>query len=224
MNQYDAVEAWVRATAEVGAVVLDVGAGDGDHPYPARLEGIASSITGVDPDAGVLGNTLVDERVQATLEAFAPDHEETYDLALVLYVVEHIAAPRPFMTALRRCLRPGGAAFVLTPNRNHYFGFAALAAQRLHVDEWLLRRLRDEDVLHDHHYPIQYRMNSRRTLSRQAAEAGFTKIEFRMIDEPGIYEPYFPQALRWVPSMWSRAVHSTGAAPAAGTILAKLTR
>jgi hypothetical protein len=131
-------------------------------------------------------------------------------------------SPAPFLVAIQWCLKPGGSAFVLTPHVLHYFGASALIAQRLHIDEWLLHRLRDEATLHDHHFPVQYRVNSRRRLTRLAREAGFRTVEFRTLDEAELYQPYFPRSLRPLPQLWSAMVHCLNAPTLAGTILARL--
>jgi hypothetical protein len=43
-----------------------------------------------------------------------------------------------------------------------------------------------------------------------------------MVDQPGIYQPYFPQWLQGVPVTWSRMVHGLGMPALAGTMLARL--
>jgi SAM-dependent methyltransferase len=221
VDQFEVFEGWVRRHATPGAVLLDVGAGDGDQPYPTNLAPSVARIVGVDPDPGVLGNERIDEAVHAPFEEFAAGHPEEFDLAVAVYVVEHVADPAAFLTALHTCLRPGGSGFVITPNRWHYFGATALLAERLHVDEWLLHRLRDEQVLHEHHFPIRYRMNSARALRKAGAGVGFRRVEVRMIDEPGIYQPYFPPRLRGFPVWYSRLIHRRRWSGAAGTILAR---
>jgi SAM-dependent methyltransferase len=222
-DQFDALAAWAREDLAPGATVLDVGAGDGDAAYPGLLRPPAGRIVGVDPDPGVQGNTHLDEAFQGTLEEFAAARSERFDLAVAVYVVEHVAEPGAFLASLRRCLRPGGRAFLLTPHRWHYFGLAALVANRLGADEWLLHRLRDEHTLHEHHFPIQYRLNDRRTVQRLAARAGFAAAEFRMLEDPRVFQPYFPEPARWIPSGYARVVHRLAAAPLAGTMLVRLT-
>jgi 2-polyprenyl-3-methyl-5-hydroxy-6-metoxy-1,4-benzoquinol methylase len=224
VDQYSAFEDWVRSHARPDAVLLDVGAGDGDQPYPTNLAPSVARIVGVDPDQGILGNERIDEGHHATLEDFARDHPGEHDLAVAVYVVEHVPDPLAFTTALHRCLKPGGSAFLITPNRWHYFGALALGAQRLHLDEWLLHRLRDETHLHEHHFPIQYRMNSARAISRIAERVGFHTVEVRMVDEPGIYQPYFPTRLKSLPERYSELIHRRGWPGLAGTILARLER
>jgi SAM-dependent methyltransferase len=221
-DQYALLEAWVRAHATAESLLLDIGAGDGDQPYPSNLAGSVARIVGIDPDAGIHRNERVHERVQASLEDFAATSAQRFDLAVAVYVVEHVVDPLAFASAMYRSLRPGGSAFLLTPSRWHYFGATALLARRLRVDEWLLSRRRDDAVLHEHHFPIQYRLNSRRAIHRVAGAAGFRSVEFQMIDEPGIYQPYFPAPLRAVPAWYSGRVHRHGWEGLAGTILARL--
>ncbi len=222
-DQYDALVSWVFESRPAGQAVLDVGAGDGDMDYPDRLRPIASRIVGVDPSEGIAKNLLVDHAVQATIEEFALNTEETFDVAVAVYVVEHVEDPPAFLSAVARLLEPGGSLFLLTPSQHHYFGAAAALSHRLHIDEWLLERIRDEHTLHEHHFGIQYAMNTRKRLEQLGTEAGFRQVEFRMIDEPGIYQPYFPSAMKWLPTVYSSAVHRMGATGAAGTILACLT-
>jgi SAM-dependent methyltransferase len=221
-DQFEAMISWVTECATPDALLLDVGAGDGALDYPTRLARSVGRIVGIDPGERIHENHRVDERVRMTLEAFAPGSADRFDLAVVIYVVEHVAEPAPFMHALHACLRPGGTAFVLTPSRWHYFGLLALAAERLGIDEWLLHRLRDEQVLHDHHVPIQYRMNSWAAMERLRRDAGFQAMDVMMIDHPGIYQPYFPGALKRLPTWYSAVVHRLDRASMAGTMLVRL--
>jgi SAM-dependent methyltransferase len=221
-DQFEALISWVAECAVPGARLVDVGAGDGVLDYPSRLAGSVGRIVGIDPGVRIHDNHRVDECVQMTLEEFAPAHADRFDLAVAIYVVEHVAEPEPFMVALHTCLRPGGTAFVLTPSRWHYFGLLALAAERLGIDEWLLHRIRDERVLHDHHVPIQYRMNSWAAMDRLRRGAGFRAMEVMMIDHPGIYQPYFPGALKRMPAWYSALVHRLGRPSMAGTMLVRL--
>ncbi|HEX6418979.1 MAG TPA: methyltransferase domain-containing protein [Acidimicrobiales bacterium] len=221
-DQFDVLHRMVASRAAADSVLLDVGAGCGDHDHGGRLRGIVGHVVGVDPSPGILANRCLDERFQSTLEDFAPSHRHRFDLAVASYVVEHVAAPTRFLAAMRECLKPGGSAFILTPNLFHYFGASAFVARRLHIDEWALRRIRDHATLDHHHFPLQYRLNSRRRLVRLGRRAGFRAFEFLMLDEPGIYEPYLPRPLGFVPVAWSGMVHRLGAAGLAGTLLARL--
>jgi SAM-dependent methyltransferase len=221
-DQFDALHQMIAAHATADSIVLDVGAGCGHNDYAGRLKPMVSHVVGVDPSPGILANDSLDERFQSTLEEFALAHAGQFDIVVACYVVEHVTSPQRFLLAMRECLKPGGSAFILTPNTLHYFGASACVARRLHIDEWMLRRIRDEPTLDDHHFRVQYRMNSRGRLTRFARRAGFCAIEFRMLDEPGIYQPYLPRKLHWIPLWWSAMVHRLPAPGLAGTLLARL--
>jgi hypothetical protein len=59
---------------------------------------------------------------------------------------------------------------------------------------------------------------------RHAASAEFVSVEIRMIEDPGIFQPYFPAALRGLPQGYSRLVHRLGRPGLAGTMLCRLQR
>ena len=102
----------------------------------------ARRLVGVDPDPGVLRRPWLDDGHQSLVEEFAPTTDERFDVALCVYVVEHVEAPGPFLEAIRSLLVPGGSCFGVTPNLWHYFGLASAAAARLGIQDWVLRRLR----------------------------------------------------------------------------------
>lgn len=221
-HPYDALHDMVAAYDRPEATLLDIGAGHGDPDFQTWIKAIQGRVIGIDPSADISDNERLDECHQMTVEEFAASHRQCVDIAIASFVVEHVADPASFLAAMHRCLKPGGTAFILTPHVLHYFGAAALIARRLRVDEWLLHRLRDQATLHDHHCPLQYRMNSRRRLARLAHQSGFSNIEFLMLDEAELYEPYFPPILKSFPVAWSAMVHRLNAPALAGTILARL--
>jgi SAM-dependent methyltransferase len=221
-DQFDVFHRMVAVHATADSIVLDVGAGCGRQDYAGRLKPIVGHLVGVDPSPRILTNHWLDERFQSTLEGFAPTHRHQFDIVVACYVVEHISSPMRFLVAMHECLKPGGSAFILTPNMFHYFGASAFIARRLHIDEWVVRRIRDHAALDDYHFRLQYRMNSRGRLTRFARRAGFRISEFRMLDEPGIYQPYLPRRLNSIPVLWSGMVHRLHAPGLAGTLLARL--
>lgn len=224
-DQFVQLAAWVQGSTPGGGRLLDVGAGPGggEIPYLSLLRPHFGEIIGVDPDPRA-ASELLDDYSCLTLEDYAVKNPLEVDVATMVYVVEHLVEPAPFLVALRDVLRPGGVAFVVTPHRWHYFGAAALLANRCGFDEWLLHSLRSEDVLHDHHHAIAYRLNSRAAITRAAKRAGFRSVAFRMVEDPGVFEPYFPRPLRAFPSLWSAMVHRFQLPGLAGTLLARLER
>lgn len=199
---------WVAESTHRGAAVLNVGGGcnrSGTHP---GIRSRAGTLVTVDPSPAVWSDEIADERHQATLEEFAADHAGRFDVAFAVYVLEHVAEPVAFSEAAARVLRPGGTFFALTLNRWHYFGLSTRAASRLGVEQWLLERVRDPDVVHEYHVPTAYRMNGIRQVSRLLGDAGFSAVQVRMFDATRLYEPYLPGPLSRLAGAWSRAAYA----------------
>ena len=226
-DQYEALAAWIARTAPPLARVVDIGSGDGDDEYSSRVRGLAGCLVGVDPSPTATPHANLDYLVRSPVEQYARDLEpsQRFDVALAIYVAEHVREPLGFLLAAHGVLRPGGALFVLTPNRWHYFGLAARISSWLGVDEAvlaLLRRGRSGRRAVEHH-PLVYRMNTLHSLRRCAARAGFTQLEVRHLDNPKLFVYYFPRWAARLPSWYSRAVYSLGLTSMFGTLLCRLT-
>ena len=198
---------WVAESAPRGASVLNVGGGcnaSGDFP---RVRRRAACLVAVDPSARVLGNSDADERYQLTLEDFSVEHADRFDVAFAVFVMEHVADPVAFTEAAARVLKPGGVFMAITLNQWHYFGLTTWATSRLGLDEWVLRRVRDPRQVDEYHFHTEYRINSIRSISRHLEHAGFSDVEFRMWDLPRMYEPYLPERLTGLATVWSHAAY-----------------
>jgi SAM-dependent methyltransferase len=224
-DQYQAFCAWVEEACRPDTWMLDVGAGDGNNPYANRLRQRVLRLVGVDPDPGVTSNPYLDERQQLTLERYVNSDPPPFDVAVAVYVVEHVREPDRFLGSARSCLRPGGSLFLITPNLWHYFGVLARLSGALHLEDRLLHLARADkpEIRHAAHFPVRYRLNSVRAIARHAEAQGFTRLEVRHLDNPGIFETYFPERLQALPRFYSRAAYRLGRDAFLGTILAKLT-
>ena len=200
---------WVAEAITPGAAVLNIGGGcntSGRHP---RIRRRAARLVTVDPSGRIHADSDADERHQMTLEEFAGDHEEEFDIAFAVFVLEHVAHPREFAEAAAHVLRPGGSFFALTPNQLHYFGLATWLANRLKVEEPLLRALRDHGTVEGYHVPTEYRLNSIRTVGKQFGRAGFASVELKMWDLPRMFEPYLPGPTKAFAKGWSKVAYRT---------------
>ena len=198
---------WVAQSTPDRADVLNIGAGRNLSGALIPVRRRARRLVGVDPDAAIWQNPHLDERHEATLEEFAVKHDGEFDVALCVFVLEHVADPQAFSRACARVLRPGGVLFALTVNKYQYFGLATWATTRLHVNEPLLRRLKGEAVVDSYHFPTEYRMNSPAQCSRHLQQAGFRSVEYRMFDKPDLYAWYLPEPLKPLAPAWSRAAY-----------------
>ena len=156
--------------------VIDLGAGAGSF-YKYKLKGCVSRIVGVDAGPRVLSNPLLDEGRVGDLCAL-PFPEASFDVAFSIYVLEHIADPNRFCREVARVLKPGGWFLALTPNRYHYVSLAAAATPlRFHRFFNRLRGVGDEDS-----FRTEYRLNTRRSLTRHFTAAGFQVQLMRFVE------------------------------------------
>jgi SAM-dependent methyltransferase len=198
---------WVAASVEPSAHVLNIGAGRNLSGALLPVRRRAARIVGVDPDESIRHNPHLDEWHRATLEDFAATHVEEFDVAMSVFVLEHVCDPEAFTAACFRTLKPGGVLFALTVHKFQYFGLTTWATTRLHVNERLLRRLKGEEVVNGYHFPTEYRMNSPHQCSGHLERAGFRSAEYRMFDKPELYAWYLPKPLKPLAPAWSRMAY-----------------
>ena len=224
-DQYEAFGSWVAEGLPEGASLLDIGAGRGRNPYLADLVGRCTRVAGVDPSDDIDDNPYLTHRLKGYL-AYAEGVPgfEPVDAAVAVYVIEHIDDSATFLTTAHRFLRPGGSLYLLTPNLWHYFGVASLVASKLHIEDWLLTRLRGKELVEDYHFKVQFQLNSVKQVTEAASRAGFVRAEFRHLEDPGIFEGYFPEKLVWFPRGYSKVVRRLRRGANYGTLLVKLTR
>jgi SAM-dependent methyltransferase len=171
------VEFYTRVNALLSADsrVLDFGAGRGQwatEPLPDMSRWLRAFhervkyVAGVDVDPVVTSNPTLDEATVLEPGAPLPFSDESFDLVLADYVLEHIGAEQAqgVATEIMRVLTPGGWLAARTPNKWGLIGLSARAVpNRLHTK--VLARLqpgrRPEDV-----FPVAYQMNTPHRLRR----------------------------------------------------------
>ncbi len=132
----------VNALLRPGTTVIDFGAGRGRAseelpPYVrglATLKGKVGKVIGVDVDPVVRENPLIDEAIVITPDAPLPFADNSVDLIVSDWALEHISEPQRLVTELTRILRPGGWLCARTPNRWGYIAVGTtLIPERLHA-------------------------------------------------------------------------------------------
>jgi SAM-dependent methyltransferase len=100
--------------------VLDVGCGVGEQT--AKLAGIGRLVIGVDYSAPTAIDALAEHgpkglRFAAMDGARIGVRDHSVDFVCSSHIIEHFVAPEQHVAELARVTAPGGAAFVITPNR-----------------------------------------------------------------------------------------------------------
>jgi SAM-dependent methyltransferase len=174
------IDFYTRINALVGpdSRVLDFGAGRGwwavepIAPFQRQLRmlrGRVKEVVGTDVDPAVMTNPSLDEARVVELGAPLPFDDDSFDLVMADFVLEHINAEDAHDVAadIMRVLRPGGWFAARTPYRWSFVGIGArLIPNRRHVK--VLKRLQP-DRLPEDVFPVRYQMNTRKDINRYFA-------------------------------------------------------
>ena len=163
--------------------------GCGRYMFPSnpdlarKLARRARYVFGVDPDDNICDNEFITEGFQGLIED-APT-TRTFDLVTLRMVVEHVAAPAAMVGKLAELTKSGGRVVVYTPNKWSPVSFVTRAVPyRLHhaPKRWLWgTEARDT-------FPVQFKLNTRKTLRAFFQTAGFAEILFAHLDDCRIFE------------------------------------
>jgi ubiquinone/menaquinone biosynthesis C-methylase UbiE len=151
---------------------------ESDQEYLASR---CKKLVGIDADADdVARNRYLHEKIVGDIEKL-PFAEGSFDLLTARSVVEHIEAPFLFLRETCRVLRPGGKFLFATPN---YFYYQLLVASV--TPERVKKRLICffEGRVEDDVFRTYYRMNTRKTVVKMAAEAGLEVESLDTIECP----------------------------------------
>lgn len=168
--------------------VLDIGAGKGIGRQTSFQSAIAqqcNEMWGVEPDKGVVRTDGVFAQFQHALMETAELPENAFDVAYAFMVMEHVADPAAFLSAVRRCLKPGGVFLFMTPNLRHYFTRSANLLKAMKLDELTLRVLRRQSDLDEYHYPVVYRFNTPSQIDRAAEQSGMSRPGYVYLESDG---------------------------------------
>jgi ubiquinone/menaquinone biosynthesis C-methylase UbiE len=171
-------EAYAKLVAEhlsPQTIWLDAGCGsrllEADmDPQETWLATHCKSIFGM--DISVTFNRNIKSLLQGSLYQL-PFADNSLDLITCRMVVEHLDRPAEVFAEVARCLRPGGAFIVITPNLLNYAVFCNAVASKLVPKKLRLRIVRtfdsraDEDI-----FPVHYKANTRRRLIGLLKSAG----------------------------------------------------
>jgi SAM-dependent methyltransferase len=169
---------------------LDAGCGRGG--VVELLHGQVALAVGVDPDR----LSLVEHRAPAVRRAAGlmerlPFPDESFDLVVCSWVLEHLARPQRAFDEVSRVLQRhdpargkiGGRMVFLAPNAWHPLAWANRVLGR--AGAWqgrLVRRLYGR--VEADTFPVVYRANTRRRITRLAKAAGLEPVAFYVVGDP----------------------------------------
>jgi SAM-dependent methyltransferase len=195
---------WVRNSIDKDQILLNLGAGPPAARGPVRvLRGEVARVVGADIDPQVLHNPDVDEAHLIGSDGVLPFEDESFDVVLSDWVLEHVAEPHQFLSQVHRVLKEGGDFFFRTPNAHHYVALIArLSPDWFH--KLVANRARGYPPGEHEPWPTYYRMNTRRVIRQQGREAGFKQIQLKMWE----YEPGY-MVFHWMPFLVGVAYERT---------------
>ena len=179
----------VNSLLTESATALDVGCGRGwyeaDDVRLRRelriLKGKCMRVVGIDTDPSAEGNPYLDEFRLLSEGTRWPMEDESVDLCLCDYVVEHLEDPSSFFSEAHRVLKQNGVLCIRTPNLASYFGLIAkLVPNRLHLA--VTQRVQTKAEVDS--FPTYYRCNTRRALRRALSAGGFDAVVYGFESDP----------------------------------------
>jgi SAM-dependent methyltransferase len=176
---------WVREYTNPTTRMLNLGAGPPTRAPLRIFKGEIAHVMGADIDPLVLENDELDAAVVID-GGRLPLPDQSFDVIVSDYTLEHVEDPAGFMSEAWRVLRPGGSMFFRTPNRRHYVA----TISRL-TPHWFHRLVanRARNLPTDTHepWPTFYRLNTPGDVEQVAIRAGFREAELRMCEAEPSY-------------------------------------
>ncbi|HZF46286.1 MAG TPA: methyltransferase domain-containing protein [Sphingomonadaceae bacterium] len=188
----------VNALLEPEFTVLDLGAGRGatldTNPKSyrtrlAKLQGKVAKVVGVDVDPVVLENPYVDDAKIIKIGEPYPFPDNTFDMIVSDWVLEHVDNPQEFAAEVARVLKPGGWFCARTPNRWGMVGLVtSLIPNNAHAG--LLSKLQEGRASKDV-FPTRYLLNTPGRLKRAFPADRWDNYSYLSNPEP----PYIQRSL-----------------------------
>ena len=146
---------------------LDAGCGsrlleDDMDTLESWLASHCKSIFGMDPTVSC--NRSIKSFLRGSIYHL-PFADNSFDLITCRMVIEHLERPPEAFTEVVRCLRPGGAFIVMTPNLLNYGILGNAVAAKLIPEKLRLRIIRASDTRTEEKvFPVRYKANTMRRL------------------------------------------------------------
>jgi len=174
--------------------VLDIGCGRGLDGEPALQRSLAEqsgAYVGIEPDPAIPAADWFTQVHRCRLED-APLEPASIDVALAVFVIEHVRSPKTLFRKIFEVLVEGGVFWAFTIDARHVFALASLLAQGLRIKQWCIHHARDAGVRCDVEvYPTYYRANTPCAIRRYSA--GFRSVRVMNLHQTGQFDAYLPR-------------------------------
>ena len=178
----DQLEAIVRGYVTHDSNVLDLGCGRGGVPEVIWRD--VRLAAGIDPDmASLAGHRAAGMPVVRAVAGHVPFADDSFDVVVSAWVLEHLVDPLDAFIEVRRVLRPGGHFIFLTPNlRNPLMVMNRLGKALPALQRRLVRRVYGRDETDT--FRVQYRANTEPAIRAYAQASGLRVHELRVVPDP----------------------------------------
>lgn len=184
---------------------LDIGCGGGFDSDPKIQQSIvqaAANYIGIEPDEDIKLSDIFSS-VHRCFFDDAPIKSDSIDIAFSVMVLEHLENPEVFWRKIHHILRPGGVFWGFTVEARHWFVWASLLTERLHIKDIYLNMLHGKrGEKRYENYGVFYRSNTPKQIEKMTnAFASRTILNFNKVGE---MDYYIPEKLRWVSRTFDR--------------------
>lgn len=183
----------VRSVLSRESIVVDFGAGraawyaDGDWTYTKTVRNLKPDVARLiacDINTAVLEN-LASHQNLVMCEGIIPLSDDSVDVLIADYVLEHVGNPAAFFCEVDRVLKPGGYFCARTPHTLNYVALAArLVKNSRHAA--VIKRLqpgrKEIDV-----FPTAYKLNTMRAVRALWRKQEWEDFSYLYTSEPQYY-------------------------------------
>jgi len=180
----------VNTLVQSDSVILDIGCGRGQYAedeiswrrHLRIMKGKCQKVIGIDVNPAAQNNPFLDEFWLIPADYHFPVPNESIDLALADWVLEHVQDPALFFAECRRAIKPDGFLCIRTINVWGYAGLLArLIPNRFHarILGKAQRNKKEEDT-----FPTVYRCNTIGKIKEMMENYGLDSCVYGYESEP----------------------------------------
>lgn len=185
--------------------VLDIGCGGGfdcDANIQNSIAKVVDQYIGIEPDTNIQLQNIFTKTYRCSFEE-APIEKNSIDTAFAVMVLEHFENPVIFWEKIHEVLKERGVFWGLTVDARHWFVYASILTEKLHIKDWYLDKMygeRGEERYEN--YGVFYRSNTPGQIN--ILTKSFRLTNFLNFHRMGQMDYYFPERLKWIGRIYDR--------------------